>query len=76
MGKGACIKSAIKYIDSEITIIQDADLEYNPKDYKKLIKLFSDKNIKVVYGSRARITPIGSNPSHAGPETRLEGGPE
>lgn len=52
MGKGACIKSALKYIDSEITIIQDADLEYNPKDYKKLIKLFSDKNIKVVYGSR------------------------
>ena len=52
MGKGACIKSALKYANGDITIIQDADLEYNPRDYKKMLKLFSNKKIKVVYGSR------------------------
>jgi len=52
MGKGACIKSALKYANGDISIIQDADLEYNPRDYKKMLKLFSNKKIKVVYGSR------------------------
>ena len=51
-GKGAAIKSAVKYISGEIVIIQDADLEYNPKDYYKLLKPFRIKNLKVVYGSR------------------------
>ena len=51
-GKGACIKSALKYASGEFTIIQDADLEYNPKDYKKLLFPFLNKDIKVVYGSR------------------------
>ena len=37
-GKGAAIISAIKYIKGNLVIIQDADLEYNPKDYVKLIK--------------------------------------
>ena len=36
-GKGACIRSAQKYVKGDILIIQDADLEYDPKDYKKLI---------------------------------------
>lgn len=52
MGKGACIKSSIKYISGEIILIQDADLEYNPSDYKKLLKPFQSKDIDVVYGSR------------------------
>ncbi len=52
LGKGACIKSAIKYINSEFVIIQDADLEYDPKDYKKLLKPLTNKEVKVVYGSR------------------------
>lgn len=51
-GKGAAIISSIKYIKGDLVIIQDADLEYNPKDYVKLIKPFSNHNIKVVYGSR------------------------
>lgn len=51
-GKGAAIISSIKYIKGNLVIIQDADLEYNPKDYVKLIKPFSNHNIKVVYGSR------------------------
>ena len=52
MGKGACIKSAIKYISGELTIIQDADLEYDPKDYKRLLKPFIVNETQVVYGSR------------------------
>lgn len=51
-GKGAAIKSAIKHISGKIVIIQDADLEYNPNDYYKLLKPFNQENIKVVYGSR------------------------
>ena len=51
LGKGACIKSAIKYINSEFVIIQDADLEYD-QDYKKLLKPLTNKEVKVVYGSR------------------------
>ena len=44
MGKGAAIKSAMPYIDGEIVIIQDADLEYYPKDLNKLIKMMIKKN--------------------------------
>ena len=52
MGKGACIKSALQFIKGEIVIIQDADLEYNPSDHQKLIKVMIDSNADVVYGSR------------------------
>ena len=51
-GKGACIKTAKKYLDGQIVIIQDADLEYNPRDYKKLISPILQNKYKVVYGSR------------------------
>ena len=51
-GKGAAIKSSLKFIKGNIVLIQDADLEYNPKDYYKLLEPFKNKNIKVVYGSR------------------------
>ncbi len=52
MGKGSAIISSIPYIKGNLVLIQDADLEYNPKDYHKLIKPFSKNKIKVVYGSR------------------------
>tara|TARA_Y100000768_G_C23795622_1_gene594659 strand:+ start:153 stop:851 length:699 start_codon:yes stop_codon:yes gene_type:complete len=53
-GKGAAIISAKKsqFIRGDIVIIQDADLEYYPEDYKKLIKPIINKKFKVVYGSR------------------------
>ena len=51
-GKGASINSAKKFIKGSIVIIQDADLEYSPNDYKKLIKPIQNKKTKVVYGSR------------------------
>ena len=52
LGKGAAIKSAIRYIKGDLVIIQDADLEYEPKDYYKLVYQFNNKKINVVYGSR------------------------
>ena len=52
MGKGATIKTAKKFITGDIIIIQDADLEYDPKDYGKLIKPILNGDFKVVYGSR------------------------
>ena len=51
-GKGACIKSAKNLVTGDIVIIQDADLEYNPKEYEKLIQPIINKSTKVVYGSR------------------------
>ena len=52
MGKGSCIKSAQKKVRGNIVLIQDADLEYNPKDYRKLISPILKKKYYVVYGSR------------------------
>ena len=51
-GKGAAIKSAAKYVSGEIVIIQDADLEYDPKDYDALFKPIIKNETNVVYGSR------------------------
>lgn len=52
LGKGAAIQSAQKFIKGKYTIIQDADLEYNPNDYFKILKRINYENINVVYGSR------------------------
>ena len=52
LGKGAAIKSAIPYIKGDIVIIQDADLEYNPRDLNKLIQILISKDYNVIYGSR------------------------
>ena len=51
-GKGSAIISSLKFIKGNIVIIQDADLEYEPEDYYKLLKPFKNKKIQVVYGSR------------------------
>tara|TARA_B100001175_G_scaffold302893_1_gene297381 strand:- start:525 stop:1226 length:702 start_codon:yes stop_codon:yes gene_type:complete len=52
LGKGAAIRTAKKYIKGKIVIIQDADLEYSPNDYAKLIKPILMKKTNIVYGSR------------------------
>jgi glycosyltransferase involved in cell wall biosynthesis len=51
-GKGAAIRTAIPYASKEITIIQDADLEYNPNDFGVVLKPILDGVADVVYGSR------------------------
>ena len=52
LGKGACIKTAKKHVNGDIVIIQDADLEYDPQDYKKLVQPIEANLSKIVYGSR------------------------
>ena len=52
LGKGAAIHTALKYTTGDITIIQDADLEYDPFDYYKLLVPFFETNADIVYGSR------------------------
>jgi dolichol-phosphate mannosyltransferase len=51
LGKGAAIRSAQKFVKGTVVIIQDADLEYDPRDYWKLL-YFINRGYKVVYGSR------------------------
>jgi len=53
-GKGFCIRKALHHINTDIVLIQDADLEYNPSDYQCLLKPFLDFNADAVYGSRFR----------------------
>jgi len=57
-GKGAAIRSGIKKATGDIILIQDADLEYDPKYIPVLIKPILDKESFVVYGTRLRVQPI------------------
>jgi dolichol-phosphate mannosyltransferase len=52
LGKGAAIQTARKFIKGRYVVIQDADLEYNPKDLLKLLKKIKRFKLDVVYGSR------------------------
>jgi len=62
-GKGEAIRTGLKYVSGDIVIIQDADLEYNPIDYHRLIKPIAEGEVLVVYGSRV----LGKNPKPDSP---------
>lgn len=51
-GKGATLRTGFQHITGEITLIQDADLEYDPQDYPKLLAPILNDEADVVYGSR------------------------
>ena len=51
-GKGGSLRKGFQSVTSDVIVIQDADLEYNPKEYNKLIKPIRKGLADVVYGSR------------------------
>jgi glycosyltransferase involved in cell wall biosynthesis len=51
-GKGAAIKTAISHVSNDVVLIQDADLEYDPKDYSALLAPIEAGQADVVYGTR------------------------
>lgn len=51
-GKGFSVRQGIEASTGELILIQDADLEYDPNDFSRIIKIFENYDADVVYGSR------------------------
>jgi glycosyltransferase involved in cell wall biosynthesis len=51
-GKGAALRTGFSNAESEFVIVQDADLEYDPRDYERILQPLLDGKADVVYGSR------------------------
>lgn len=62
-GKGAALRTGFKHVTGDITLVQDADLEYNPQEYPRLIEPILEGKADAVYGSRFIEKPEGMIPS-------------
>lgn len=51
-GKGAAVSVGFRYATGDVVVVQDADLEYNPREYPRLLKPIEEGHADVVYGSR------------------------
>ncbi len=58
LGKGAAVRTGLEHVAGECVVIQDGDLEYDPRDYAKLLAPVIEQGAHVVYGSRF----LGNNP--------------
>ncbi len=56
-GKGAAVRTALRAATGDLMVIQDADLEYDPRDYPLLLQPVLEGRAEVVYGSRFRGGP-------------------
>jgi glycosyltransferase involved in cell wall biosynthesis len=52
VGKGDTLRVGFSHTTGDYVIVQDADLEYDPQDYKKLLRALAEEKADVVYGSR------------------------
>ncbi len=69
MGKGAALRTAQQNATGDLILIQDADLEYDPREYNELLKPILENHADVVYGSRLS----GGKPTRAFKITHLLG---
>lgn len=51
-GKGAAIRAGLPYVRGRYVVIQDGDLEYDPMDFLKLVRVMDEEGAPIVYGSR------------------------
>ena len=51
-GKGAALRTALAHVEGDVVLVQDADLEYDPRDYERLLAPIREGRADVVYGSR------------------------
>ncbi len=58
LGKGAAVRTGLRHATGDFIIIQDADLEYNPEDYSRLLEPIFKKKSKIVFGTRLVDYPL------------------
>lgn len=56
-GKGAAVRTGLRHASGDVMVVQDADLEYDPRDYPALLQPIVEGRSQVVYGSRFRGGP-------------------
>lgn len=57
-GKGSAVKTGLSHANGDVILIQDADLEYDPNDYSRLIEPIIKGKVSVVYGTRLKSYPL------------------